>query len=220
LEVFLNAAMVAKYWAVRVVLDVFQHERLILVFDFNYGWNKFGWFAIDLNGYTYGRGKFDVFGLANAFACASQLKLSQSGRKTANDFQSTVIHRLWLVILVERVAPWVRSTAILWYIQKDETMIASTAYEFRVIFIIALKLNIIFEVFPCLFDKILAARFHILQQVKPAAGELMRIGLSSLVKFQTNMSIGSNAKIVVHNVVFELFNRVLRARALFALLFD
>lgn len=57
------------------MLDVFQHERLVFVFDFDNGWNKFGRLAIDLNGYTHRRGQFDVFSLANAFTSASQLKL-------------------------------------------------------------------------------------------------------------------------------------------------
>jgi hypothetical protein len=57
------------------VFYVLQHERLVLVFDFDDGWNKFGRLAIYLNVYTHGRGKFYVFGLANALTRTSQLKL-------------------------------------------------------------------------------------------------------------------------------------------------
>jgi hypothetical protein len=49
-------------------------------------------------------------------------------------------------------------------------------------------LNVVFEVFPRLFDKVLAARFHILQQVEPTAGELVRIGLCSQHKKGSKVS--------------------------------
>jgi len=62
----------------------------------------------------------------------------QSGRKTTNNFKTAIIHRLWLIVRVERVAPRVRSTAILGYVQEDKTMITTTAYQFGVVFVIAL----------------------------------------------------------------------------------